>query len=140
MLESKLAFPCSLTPVQSLVTTDAAAADITQTHQLLHGEESEVFGDQAYWCAAHRQAAQARGEHAFLVVKHLWVLYQSALPGPGQEHRAIVHGLCAGQPVFAQATVAHTAGNLRLVNGKTPQRTANPDQILKKTSGFCLRV
>ena len=91
--------------VHSLVTTDAAAADITQMHQLLHGEESEVFGDQAYWCEAHRQAAQARGiryrinrrgsrnrpltdqpryinqvrsghrargEHAFLVVKHLW--------------------------------------------------------------------
>ena len=47
--------------VHSLATTDAKAADITQMHKLLHGEESEVFGDQAYWCEAHRQSAQARG-------------------------------------------------------------------------------
>jgi IS5 family transposase len=47
--------------VHSLATTDAAAADITQMHKLLHGEESEVFGDQAYWSAAHRQSAIARG-------------------------------------------------------------------------------
>jgi IS5 family transposase len=47
--------------VHSLVTTDAAAADITQMHKLLHGEESEVFGDQAYWSEAHRQSAIARG-------------------------------------------------------------------------------
>jgi IS5 family transposase len=47
--------------VHTLVTTDAAAADITQMHKLLHGEESEVFGDQAYWSEAHRQSALARG-------------------------------------------------------------------------------
>lgn len=46
--------------VHSLATTDAAAADITQMHKLLHGEESEVFGDQAYWSEAHRQSAKAR--------------------------------------------------------------------------------
>jgi len=47
--------------VHSLATTDAAMADITQMHKLLHGEETEVFGDQAYWSQAHRQAAKARG-------------------------------------------------------------------------------
>lgn len=47
--------------VHSLATTDAAAADITQMHKLLHGEESAVFGDQAYWSETHRQSAQARG-------------------------------------------------------------------------------
>jgi IS5 family transposase len=47
--------------VHSLATTDAKAADITQMHRLLHGQEREVFGDQAYWCEAHRQDAQARG-------------------------------------------------------------------------------
>lgn len=47
--------------VHSLVTTNAAAADITQMHQLLHGEESEVFGDQAYWSEAHRRSARAQG-------------------------------------------------------------------------------
>jgi IS5 family transposase len=35
--------------VHSLTTTDAGTADITQMDALLHGEESEVFGGQAYW-------------------------------------------------------------------------------------------
>jgi IS5 family transposase len=47
--------------VHSLATTDAAAADIGQMHKLLHGQESEVFGDQAYWSETHRQSARARG-------------------------------------------------------------------------------
>ena len=47
--------------VHSLTTTDAAGADITQMPQLLHGEEREVFGDQAYWKEADRQAARERG-------------------------------------------------------------------------------
>lgn len=47
--------------VHSLATTDAAQSDIGQMHKLLHGEESEVFGDQAYWCEAHRQGAKAKG-------------------------------------------------------------------------------
>jgi IS5 family transposase len=47
--------------VHSLTTTDAAQADISQMHRLLHGEESEVFGDQAYWCEAHRQGAKSKG-------------------------------------------------------------------------------
>jgi IS5 family transposase len=47
--------------VHSLTTTHAGAADITQLPQLLHGEEREVFGDQAYWKEADRQAAQAQG-------------------------------------------------------------------------------
>jgi len=47
--------------VHSLTTTDAAAADISQMHKLLHGEEKEVFGDQAYWSEWHRQGALQRG-------------------------------------------------------------------------------
>jgi IS5 family transposase len=47
--------------VHSLATTDAAQSDISQMHKLLHGGESEVFGDQAYWCEAHRQGAKAKG-------------------------------------------------------------------------------
>jgi IS5 family transposase len=47
--------------VHSLATTDAAAADITQMHKLLHGAERAVFGDQAYWSEAHRHSARARG-------------------------------------------------------------------------------
>ncbi len=47
--------------VHSLVTTHAAAADITQMDALLHGQEREVFGDQAYWKEADRQRFVARG-------------------------------------------------------------------------------
>jgi IS5 family transposase len=47
--------------VHTLRATDASAADITQFAQLLHGEEREVFGDQAYWKEADRHALEARG-------------------------------------------------------------------------------
>lgn len=47
--------------VHTLVTTAANASDISQMHRLLHGQEREVYGDQAYWSEAHRQAARARG-------------------------------------------------------------------------------
>jgi IS5 family transposase len=46
--------------VHSLTTTDAGAADISQLPELLHGEEREVFGDQAYWKEdLRRQFAEA---------------------------------------------------------------------------------
>jgi|SRR5436190_20143524 len=47
--------------VHSLTATHAATADISQVDALLHGEESEVFGDQAYWSEAHRQDFRAAG-------------------------------------------------------------------------------
>jgi len=47
--------------VHTLVTTDAAQADISQLPQLLHGEEKVLFGDQAYWSEFHRQCAKESG-------------------------------------------------------------------------------
>jgi len=47
--------------VHTLVTTDAAASDISQMHKLLHGQEREVYGDQAYWSQAHRESALKLG-------------------------------------------------------------------------------
>ena len=47
--------------VHSLTATHAGAADITQLPQLLHGDERVLYGDQAYWKAADRQALEARG-------------------------------------------------------------------------------
>lgn len=47
--------------VHSLSTTAANASDISQMPQLLHGQEREVFGDQAYWSESHRQGALKRG-------------------------------------------------------------------------------
>ncbi len=47
--------------VHSLTTTAANVHDSTQMAKLLHGEEREVFGDQAYWNESHRQSARALG-------------------------------------------------------------------------------
>jgi IS5 family transposase len=87
--------------VHSLCTTDAAAADISQVDELLHGTERTLYGDRAYWKDEDRARwthwggcyrVQRRGkltgrwkrlnrararirafvEHPFLVVKRLW--------------------------------------------------------------------
>ncbi len=47
--------------VHSVTATHAGVADITQLAQLLHGEEGVLYGDQAYWKEADRQALEARG-------------------------------------------------------------------------------
>ena len=47
--------------VHSLTATHAAEADIKQMPNLLHGEERVVYGDQAYWKEADRQAFEAKG-------------------------------------------------------------------------------
>jgi IS5 family transposase len=47
--------------VHSLLTTDAAAADINQLPDLMHGEERELYGDRAYWCEGDRQEYAAAG-------------------------------------------------------------------------------
>jgi IS5 family transposase len=47
--------------VHSLVTTAANEADISQLPKLLHGEEKELLGDQAYWSEFHRQCAKEAG-------------------------------------------------------------------------------
>jgi IS5 family transposase len=47
--------------VHSLTATHAAVADITQLPALVHGEEQALYGDQAYWKEADRQAYAARG-------------------------------------------------------------------------------
>jgi transposase, IS5 family len=47
--------------VHSLTTTAANVHDSTQMAKLLHGQEREVFGDQAYWNESHRRSARAVG-------------------------------------------------------------------------------
>jgi transposase, IS5 family len=42
-------------PVHSVVTGPAFEGDITHMDELLHGQEREIFGDQAYWSEDHRQ-------------------------------------------------------------------------------------
>jgi IS5 family transposase len=47
--------------VHTVRATDAAVADITQLPELLHGQEHEVFGDQAYWKEDDRQFLESLG-------------------------------------------------------------------------------
>ena len=47
--------------VHSVTATDAAQSDIGQLPHLLHGAETVVYGDQAYWKEADRVAYEARG-------------------------------------------------------------------------------
>lgn len=47
--------------VYSVVTTPANTADTKQLRQLLHGQEKELFGDQAYWNEFHRHCAKEAG-------------------------------------------------------------------------------
>lgn len=47
--------------VHHVTATDAAVADLTELPKLLHGEESELYGDKAYWKKSDRDAFEARG-------------------------------------------------------------------------------
>ena len=49
--------------VHTVKATDAAVADVTQLPELLHGEEREVFGDQAYWKEDDREFLESWGIH-----------------------------------------------------------------------------
>lgn len=87
--------------VHTRTMTDAATADITRIDDLLHGQESTLYGEKAYWktedkaqweasggtCRINRRGTRtahwdrinavrskirARCEHVFLVVSRLW--------------------------------------------------------------------
>ncbi len=47
--------------VHTVTATHAATADITQMNELLHGDEREIYGDQAYWKEADRQRFRKMG-------------------------------------------------------------------------------
>lgn len=47
--------------VHSVATGPANQADITRLGDLLHGEEDELYGDQAYWSEDHRQHFKQAG-------------------------------------------------------------------------------
>ena len=47
--------------VHSVTATHAAESDLKQLPHLLHGEETSLYGDQAYWKEADRQAFEERG-------------------------------------------------------------------------------
>jgi len=50
--------------VHTVKATDAAVADVAQLPELLHGEQREVFGDQAYWKEDDRAFLESWGIRA----------------------------------------------------------------------------
>ena len=49
--------------IHTVIATGARVAGIIQLAHLLHGQERELFGDQAYWKEADRQVFTAQGVH-----------------------------------------------------------------------------
>lgn len=47
--------------VHSLTATHAAVSDLEELPKLLHGDETVLYGDQAYWKQADREAFEAQG-------------------------------------------------------------------------------
>jgi IS5 family transposase len=81
--------------VHSLTATDAAASDLKQMPKLLHGQETAVYGDQAFWKEEDRQA-RAWCEHPFRIVKKLWGFEKT-------RYRGIAKNLARAQAMFALA-------------------------------------
>jgi transposase, IS5 family len=114
--------------VHTVRATNAAAADITQLPGLLHGQEREIFGDQAYWKEGDRHAfeargiryrvnrrakrlserwrkinrarsrTRARGEHPFRVIKQLWGFAKV-------RYRGLAKNLARAETMFALANL-----------------------------------
>src|SRR5208282_39586 len=109
--------------VHTVRATAASVADITQLPELLHWQERELFGDQAYWKEADRKfleawgvryrinrratsqrplserwRTRARGEHAFRIVKHLWGFAKV-------RYRGLAKNLARAQTMFALANL-----------------------------------
>ena len=110
--------------VHSLSTTAANVHDITQMSKLLHGEEREVFGDQAYWSESHRQARTAGhplpGQPApqprppLTRIPELASTGAARPPGPGASTSFTWSSVCGASARFA------TAGWRRTPRGCSP--------------------
>ncbi|HEV7920334.1 MAG TPA: IS5 family transposase [Thermoanaerobaculia bacterium] len=128
--------------VHSLVTTDAATADITQMEALLHGEEREVFGDQAYWKEAVRQRFRAqgvkygvdrRGTHHHPLTDHQKKINQSRsrTRAPGEHAFRIVKRLWGFAKVRYRGLMKNTArafATFALANVYTVRKFMVPDR------------
>jgi transposase, IS5 family len=124
--------------VHTVRATDASVADIKQMPELLHWQEREVFGDQAYWKeddrqflaawgvryrlnrrpTAHRPLSErwrminrARSRRACLQSDQATVgLRQGKVSRLGQEPGACADYVCAGQPLPGAQTAASGPG------------------------------
>ena len=109
--------------VHSVSVTHAGASDLQELGCLLHGEEREIYGDQAYWSEPLRQQCEAAGiryrvnyrsprtehrrrinrvrsrtramsEHPYQVLKHLWGFRKVRYRGL-EKNRVRVYGALA---------------------------------------------
>src|SRR4029453_13654489 len=90
--------------VHSLTATHAGVADITQLPQLLHGEERVLYGDQAYWKEADRQALAAEGVR-YRVNRRAGVpsTGRGRAPAPAASTRSMWSSGCGDSPRCATA-------------------------------------
>ncbi len=100
--------------VHTLVATPAGAADITPLPQLLHGEERELYGDQAYWSEMHRMAAQTPGVRD----------RTNRRPAPGRRlrdraHAAVYAGVAAAGVLRRAVAGAATSGGRTTGNSRS---------------------
>jgi IS5 family transposase len=77
--------------VHTVRTTNAAVADITQLSDLLHGQEREVFGDQACWKEDDRAFLESWGVRYRInrrpsrrPLSKRWRMINRARPGPAR--------------------------------------------------------
>ena len=101
--------------VHTVTTTAANAHDITQAHELLHGEETDIFADSGYRGVEKRETVQDKhpGQGRASVSGHQAAvrLHQGQVPGTGQEHGQPDDAVCAEQSVDGtQAAFEHGAG------------------------------
>jgi len=98
--------------VHTVVTTAANVADVTQTHALLHGQETMVLGDAGYTGAAKRQELQ--GKH---------IDWQIA------ERRHTVKALPEGELKDVTVWLEHLRAKVRA-------RVEHPFRVIKQQFGF----
>jgi IS5 family transposase len=94
--------------VHSLTATHAAESDIKQLPHLLHGEERVLYGDQAYWKEADREAFEAQG-----------VRYRVNRRAPG-----------------GNKNLSHRWRKINRAHSRTRARCEHPFRVIKQLWGF----
>ena len=105
--------------VYTVRATNAAVADITQLPDLLHGQEREVFGDQAYWKEDDRAFLESWGVRYRInrrpsrrPLSKRWRMISRRVRGPARawgfakvRYRGLAKNLARAQTMFALANL-----------------------------------
>lgn len=105
--------------VHSVTATHAAASDLQQMPDLLHGEESVIYGDQADWKEADRLSDACPLRARLSDREAAWGLRRDALPGDRKEPGPRADHVRAGQSLRPAPPTDATGGGVRPVIGET---------------------